>query len=195
MFTIRDVVLVCWIIFILYWLISAQSVKPTQETRGWLTRNWHFILLAIGVLLMSNLRFLARFDIPVHVSDTLLIPRTAIVNIAVIVLMIIGLTIAIIARRTLGKNWSRVTAIKKDHELITTGLYHYVRNPIYTGMLLMFLGTALSFDTLSAYVGFPIILFAIWAKLKQEEVLLTEHFDGEYLSYKKHTKMLIPFLW
>lgn len=186
---------ICWLIFMLYWLISAQSVKPIQETRGWLARNWYSILFIIGVLLMSGLRILARFDIPVRPLAILFIPHSIILNVVVVILMIAGLAIALIARRTLGKNWSGIAAIKKDHELITTGLYHYVRNPIYTGMLLMFLGTALSFDTLSASIGFLIILLTIWIKLKQEEALLTEHFAGEYLSYKSHTKMLIPFLW
>ncbi len=45
MVTTQIVVLVCWIIFVLYWLISATSVKPTQETRGWLAGNWQRILL------------------------------------------------------------------------------------------------------------------------------------------------------
>lgn len=186
---------VCWIIFVLYWLISAQSVKPIQETRGWLERNWYSILFIMGVLLMSGSRFLARFGIRVHSLAILLLPRTIILNIVIVILMITGLAIALIARRTLGENWSSVVSIKKDHELITTGLYHYVRNPIYTGMLLMFLGTTLSFDTLSAAFGFLMILLAIWIKLKQEEAILTEHFADEYLSYKKHTKMLIPFVW
>ncbi len=186
---------VCWLIFILYWLISAQSVKPIQETRGWLERNWYSILFVLGVLLMSGSRFSARFGIQVRPLAILLLPHTIILNIVVVILMITGLAIALIARRTLGENWSSVVSIKKDHELITTGLYHYVRNPIYTGMLLMFLGTVLSFDTLSAAIGFLMILLAIWVKLKQEESLLTEHFADEYLSYKKHTKMLIPFVW
>jgi protein-S-isoprenylcysteine O-methyltransferase Ste14 len=186
---------VCWLIFILYWLVSAQSVKPIQETRGWLARNWYSILFFLGVLLMSGFRVLARFDIPVRPLGVFLIPHTLLLNIVVVILMISGLAIALIARRTLGKNWSGIAAIKKDHELITTGLYHYVRNPIYTGMLLMFLGTALSFDTLSACIGFLLILLTIWVKLKQEEALLTEHFAGEYLSYKNRTKMLIPFIW
>ncbi len=192
---ITQLVGICWIVFILYWLISAQSVKPIQETRGWLARNWYAILFIIGVLLISNLRFLAWFDIPIRPLAILLFPHTIIMNIVIVILMITGLAISIIARRTLGRNWSSVAAIKKDHELITTGLYHYVRNPIYTGMLLMFLGTALSFDTLSAGIGFLFLLLVIWIKLKQEEMLLIEHFGGEYLSYKNRTKMLIPFIW
>lgn len=103
--------------------------------------------------------------------------------------------VAITARRTLARNWSGAVALKEDHELITAGLYQYIRHPIYTGMLLMILGTALSFATLGACMGFLIILMGVLLKLKQEEALLTKHFAQDYLSYKKRTRTLIPFIW
>jgi len=184
-----------WIIFVLYWFISAQSVKSTQETRGWLGGNWYPILYLIGALFMINFRFLGRLGIPTKTLAILLVPPTIVINVVIVILLIVGLIIAITARRTLAGNWSNAVALKKNHELITTGLYQYVRHPIYTGMLLMFLGTALSLGTLGSCIGFLIILVGILFKLKQEEALMTEHFAEEYMSYKKHTKTLIPFLW
>ncbi|SRR6266487_5355365 len=195
MITIPLVVFACWIIFILYWFFSARSVKSIQETRGWLGGNWYPILYLIGFLFIVNFRFLGSLGIPTEKLATLLLPHTIVLNISVVILLIAGLMIAIIARRTLAENWSAAVALKKDHELITIGLYHYVRHPIYTGMLLMILGTILSLGTLSACIGFLIIALAIWLKLKQEEALLTEHFSKEYSSYKQRTKFLIPFIW
>ena len=144
---------------------------------------------------MINFRFLRRFGIPVDSLAVPLIPQTIVINAVVVILMITGLMIAIIARRTLAENWSAAVAVKKDHELITTGPYHYVRHPIYTGTLLMVLGTTLWLGTLSACIGFLIIVLTTWLKLKQEEALLAEHFPDEYSSYKNRTKILIPFLW
>ena len=195
MITIQLIVSACWIIFLLYWLISAQSVKSIQKTRGPLGGNWYPIVILIGALFMGNFRFLARFSIPVGALAVLLIPHTIVVNVVVAILLIAGLVVALIARRTLAENWSAAVALKKDHELITTGLYHYVRHPIYTGMLLMVLGTALLLGTLGACIGFLIILLGIWLKLKEEEALLAEHFPGEYSSYKNRTRILIPFIW
>ena len=185
----------CWIIFLLYWFISAQSVKSVQETRGWLGGNWYPILYMIGFLLMANLRFLGRIGIPTKTLAISLLPHTILVNVVIVISLIGGLIIAISARRRLAGNWSNVVALKKNHELITSGLYQYVRHPIYTGMLLMFLGTALSFGTLGAMIGFLVILVGIWFKLRQEEMLMTEHFADKYTSYKKHTKTLLPFIW
>ncbi len=191
----EDIVLAGWIVFWLYWLISAQSVKSTQETRGPLSGNWQRIVLLIGFLFMINFRFLRRLGGPFHTLAIPLIPQTMIVNAAILILMSAGLAVALLARRTLAGNWSGAVALKKDHELITTGLYHYVRHPIYTGILLMAFATALLSGTFSACIGFLIILLGIWFKLKEEETLLAKHFPNEYSSYKSQTKILIPFLW
>ncbi len=179
----------------LYWFISAQSVKSIQETRGWLGGNGYSIFYLIGFLVICNFKFLGRLGIPVDLLSTLLLPSSMITSAIVTLSLSAGLILAIFARRTLASNWSGMVALKKGHELITTGPYHYVRHPIYTGMLLMILGTALSIGTLGACIGFLIILFGSLLKLKQEEALLTEHFAQEYLLYKQHTKRLIPFLW
>jgi protein-S-isoprenylcysteine O-methyltransferase Ste14 len=85
--------------------------------------------------------------------------------------------------------------IKRDHKLITSGLYAHVCNPIYTGILLMDLGTVLFFGTWSALIGFLIILLAVHLKLSDEERILSRHFGAAYTSYKEQTKALIPFLW
>jgi protein-S-isoprenylcysteine O-methyltransferase Ste14 len=195
MIMMQQLILACWIIFLLYWMISATAVKPIQETRGWLGGNWYPILLLFGFLFMINFRFLARLGIPVDLLARLLIPHSIVTNAVAATLLIAGLMIAIIARRTLAKNWSVAVALKQDHELITTGLYRYVRHPIYTGMLLMLLGTTVSLSILGACIGFLIFVLTIWLKLRQEEALLMEHFSQKYLVYKKRTKTLIPFIW
>jgi protein-S-isoprenylcysteine O-methyltransferase Ste14 len=195
MISVPQFVAVVWLIFVSYWFISALSVKSIQETRGWLGGNWYPILYLIGVLFIVNFKFLGRLGVPIGTLGIILYQHTAVQNAAVIILLIVGLIVAILARRTLAGNWSGQVAFKKDHELVTTGLYQYIRHPIYTGMLMMILGTALSQGTLGAVIGFLIILFGVLFKLRDEEVLMTEHFAEGYASYKKRTKMLIPFLW
>lgn len=116
-------------------------------------------------------------------------------NILITILLASGLVIAIAARRRLASNWSGQVAIQQGHELITRGLYGYVRYPIYAGILLIALGTGFSYDTLSAGIGFLIISIAVYLKLGDEERILSRHFGDEYLSYKQRTKALIPFLW
>lgn len=195
MINLQQIVAMCWFIFLLYWFISAWSVKSIQETRGWLGGNWYSIFYLIGVLFIVNFKFLGRLGFPTGTFAIILFQNTSFQYVVVVILLIAGLIVAILARRTIARNWSGQVALKKDHELITTGLYQYVRHPIYTGMLLMIFGTALSLGTLGAGIGFPIILFGFLLKLHQEEILMAEHFGEEYVSYKQRTKALIPFLW
>ena len=192
MSAVQYIILACWVVFCLYWLLSARSVKSTRETKGWLAGNWHGVWLLIGGLFLSSPPFLTRFGAPLSSLTIPLIPRSVVLHVVVVVCTVAGLVVAIVARRTLAGNWSRAVAFKEDHELITGGLYAYVRHPIYTGILLMILGTVLLVGTLSAGIGFLIIFVALWFKLRAEEELLTDHFPREYPAYKQRTKALIP---
>ncbi len=193
--TIFQFVQLCWIAFVAYWMLSAGSAKPIQSTSGWLAGNWHSILLIIGFALMELPRLLPRLGLPLGLVGSTLFAQTLPWDIIIVILLIVGLVMAVSARRTLASNWSGQVAIKEGHELVTQGLYHYVRNPIYTGILLMALGTALAFDTLSALIGFAVVLLGIYFKVRGEERILAGHFGTQYASYKQNTKALIPFLW
>jgi protein-S-isoprenylcysteine O-methyltransferase Ste14 len=74
------------------------------------------------------------------------------------------------------------------------GLYRIVRHPIYTSILLMCLGSAITAGRLGSWLGLVIVLAGFWIKLRQEEVLMTQHFPVEYPAYKTRVKALIPFI-
>lgn len=194
MITVQKVILFAWLIFMAYWFTSSTSVKPIRKTQGWLGGTGHNILLFLGFLLI-----LASRPIILRVQatwlGTLLFPPSTLMNILAALLVVAGLIVAIIARKTLADNWSRSVAIKEGHELITTGLYNYIRNPIYTGILMMALGTVLSDIALSACVGFLIVVLVIFLKLRGEEKILPRNFSAQYLDYEQRTKALIPFVW
>jgi protein-S-isoprenylcysteine O-methyltransferase Ste14 len=106
-----------------------------------------------------------------------------------------GATVAIWARFTIGTNWSGVVTLKEDHELVQAGPYRFVRHPIYSGILLMGLGTQIVY---AEAFGFELLLFvsAVFAyKLRIEEDLMTEQFPSQYKEYRRHVKAIIPFLW
>src|SRR5271155_5782786 len=87
--------------------------------------------------------------------------------------LVYWLAMALLQR--LGRNWSANVAFKQDHELITSGPYSLVRHPIYTGMILMALGTVIN---LGQALGCPLSLLlcvGMWLKLRREEELMIEH--------------------
>lgn len=110
-------------------------------------------------------------------------------------LFVIGLTIMIVSQVTLWQNYSGFVVIKKDHRLITHGIYRFTRNPIYLGVLMVFAGlpayAASVYGFLAKLVMIPTFLY----RIRMEEDLLAEHFRDEYETYRETTKRLIPFLY
>jgi protein-S-isoprenylcysteine O-methyltransferase Ste14 len=186
--TIASVVVpACWLIFLLYWAVSARSVKPTEEGPRGIGGYWHYLLWAFVFIVLQNLS--------VSPLTLVLVPHSLLTNILSSVCAVSGLAIAIVARRTLADNWSGVVTFKRDHELVTHGIYHYVRHPIYTGVLLMFISTLLLVGTLGIVLGFLVIFLGLWLKSKQEEALMERHFPAQYPEYKRRVKALIPFVF
>jgi protein-S-isoprenylcysteine O-methyltransferase Ste14 len=103
-----------------------------------------------------------------------------------------GVLFACWARVVLGRNWSGVVQVKQDHELIERGPYRYVRHPIYTGLLLAFLGTAVAIGELRGFLAVVIVGVSFWRKLRLEERWMSEQFGTAYADYMRRVKALVP---
>jgi protein-S-isoprenylcysteine O-methyltransferase Ste14 len=110
-----------------------------------------------------------------------------------LVLFAAGLGFAIWARIHIGRNWGTPMSQKNDPELVTSGPYRLVRHPIYSGILVAGIGTAvaLSWSWLIA-VALAGIYFVYSATI--EEGNLTKQFPDAYPEYRRSTKMLVPFI-
>ncbi|MCB1056871.1 MAG: isoprenylcysteine carboxylmethyltransferase family protein [Acidobacteria bacterium] len=177
-----------WGAVALYWLWSSRNAKQSVRTEPPLTRLV-FYWLPFGLafhLLGSGKRFAGTL------LGTRFVPDTVTFEGLGLVLAVAGAFLACWARFILGRNWSSVVQIKDDHELIEHGPYRYVRHPIYTGLLLVFLGHAVLVGELRGLLAVAIILASFWRKLRQEERWLTEHFGEPYRDYVKRTRALVP---
>lgn len=177
----------CWIIFLVYWLVSAFQVKKTAERQSLSSALIHRIPLGLSYFLLVD----RRLPPPMNLT---LIPRTDWVLTMGAVICVFGLFVTIWARWTLAGNWSSDVTFKQEHELVKTGPYRFVRHPIYTGLLVMCLGTAVEADKLRCWLAVLPMAVAFWIKLKQEERLMLQHFPDEYPIYQRRVKALIPFL-
>ena len=101
---------------------------------------------------------------------------------------------AIWARVYLGENWGMAATTKENVELVTSGPYKYVRHPIYSGVMLAMLGSALAGDAVWFIVFVLISLYFIYSA-RMEETNMLWVFPEQYAAYKKKTKMLIPFIF
>jgi len=99
------------------------------------------------------------------------------------------------ARITLGRLWSSGVTVKADHEMITAGPYRLVRHPIYSGLLLSVLATAVLFGTIAAALGAIAIVCGVCVKARiEEQFLRSELGDERYASYASRVPMLVPFM-
>ena len=184
-----SIIRVCWIIFIVVWLLGAVSTKRTIYRESSVERARYWLVLVIGYFLVIK-----SSSLPSPL-DWLVLPHTGSSAWIGAFLSMSGLLFAIWARVILGRNWSGVVTLKEGHELIERGPYRFVRHPIYTGILAMFTGTAIAIGYFGGFLGLLLVFVSFWLKLKREEDLMLKHFPDKYVAYQRRVKRIIPFLF
>ena len=179
-------ILVCWVSLGVYWNISARSIKSAAEQQNIAAR------LARMPVWVGFVLFVAAW---VHPFGPVAIRRTVLSDSVGVSICVLGLVVAIWSRKVLGAEWSRDVELKQGHKLVERGPYRFMRHPIYTGHLLMGLGTAIASGSLVAFAGLASFVGGFWIKLNQEERLLLRGFPDEYPAYKERVKALIPYLF
>ena len=109
--------------------------------------------------------------------------------------IVIGFVIILIAQITLWKYYSSTLVIKENHQLITHGIYRFVRHPIYLGNIIVFMGIAVYVSSLYGFLTLLGLIPVFIVRIRMEERLLTEEFGDRYRTYKKNTRKLIPFIF
>ena len=91
-------------------------------------------------------------------------------------------------------NFNIVPDIKEECTLITSGIYAYIRHPMYASVLLSMLGVMILYFGTYELVLFIILLLNMLTKMLYEEKLW--HCEGtEYERYTQNTKRLIPYIY
>jgi protein-S-isoprenylcysteine O-methyltransferase Ste14 len=175
---IRNVVYILWGILGLYWLIAAFGVKRASGRRAVIPPG---LLIIVAFVLV---RLFRPGTFAVH---------STIVRIVGVVVVVCGLGLAGWARIYLERNWGMPMTEKAEPELVTSGPYRFVRHPIYSGLLLALVGSALATNLYwliaLALMGGYFIYSAI-----VEERLMSASFPDAYPAYRARTKMLIPLV-
>lgn len=179
---IELVFLVGWAVFWIGWLAAAAWTKPGQLRWGSALR----VRLAIMVVVVALVRF-------GPLRGHTVINNAWLQGIG-LVCFVAGLAFAVWARVYIGRNWGTPMSQKKDPELVTSGPYRWVRHPIYSGIILALIGTAVGLSPIwlvpVAIIGGYFVYSAT-----QEERYMTERFPDTYPAYQRSSKMLIPFLF
>jgi protein-S-isoprenylcysteine O-methyltransferase Ste14 len=115
--------------------------------------------------------------------------------IAGLALIVIGFTIVLVAHITLWRSYSSTLVIREDHQLITHGVYRFMRHPIYLGTILCFIGIPVFATSLYGLLTMSVLIPVFLSRIRIEEKLLTEEFGDAYRTYKEATSKLIPFIY
>lgn len=107
-----------------------------------------------------------------------------------------GVVLLIWARRLIRGMYSGHVEVTSDHKLIVSGPYHYVRHPSYAGFVLIALGIAVGYGSITGMAAILFLLLPGLAyRIRTEEHLLENHFGEEFRAYARQVKKLIPGLW
>jgi protein-S-isoprenylcysteine O-methyltransferase Ste14 len=184
--TLFPIAICCWLVFFLYWAISALSSKVAKKSESIADRLQRMAPLAVAyVLLFYQAAKFGWLD-ERFIQDS---PAVAVVGVA---MTAAGVGFAIWARWHLGANWSAIVSIREQHELIRSGPYRRVRHPIYTGMLLAMAGTALVRGEVRGLLAFAITLAAFYTKARKEEAWLRREFGEKFEAHAQQTGMFLP---
>lgn len=171
-----------WIVFWGYWIIAAAHTRP-----GWPHRSGASFAIRLVIVVVLVLIF--RIS-PQHWDAS---TQDIYLQVIGLVLFVAGLVLAIWARLNIRDNWGFPMSEKQGGELITSGPYKFIRHPIYSGILLASIGTALGATLYWLIVLASFAIYFIWSAV-QEEKYMASTFPKVYLAYKRTSKMFIPFI-
>jgi protein-S-isoprenylcysteine O-methyltransferase Ste14 len=178
----------------LIYLVSEISLSVTRrgrsktgekQDRSTLRVLWIVIMISIsaGVFIAGNWRAGA-------------LPYGRVFAIAGVVLFAAGLIFRWWAIVTLGRFFTVDVTIEKDHELVERGPFRFVRHPSYTGVLLAFVGFALTLRNWGAILVVLVPIFAAFIRrMNVEEEALARALGERYERYMKRTRRLVPFIY
>lgn len=177
-----------WISYSVYWWAISKNVKETERRESAPSRLARLLLIACAFALLW------LPSVPPTLLNERFLPSGSWCFWVGAAVTAGGLLFSVWARRHLGKNWSQAVTIKEGHELITSGPYALVRHPIYTGLLLAFVGCAVARGEWRGLLAVVLVFGALWHKLRLEEKWMRAQFGESYEAYSRQVAALVPFI-
>lgn len=179
------VLAVAWAGLGLFWAAPAKG--PQSAEFKWYRPIRLLILAAVFALLFWQAT-------AIGILGHRFVPDIRWVGIAGSVATLCGLFVASWSRIALGKYWSDKVILQTEHQLIRNGPYSYMRHPLYSGVLLAVLGTALVLGEIRGLLSFVLLLVNYAIKAKREESILAQRFGPEFKTHVARTGFLLPRL-
>jgi len=183
-----EIVAMGWVAFAIVWAVAGLRIRVPKRRASIGFTLYNTSVLYAGLILV----FLGR------VNDTILgvrfAPDAPIVGLAGLLLVVAGFAVAMWARWVLGANWSATVRIGERQQLVCGGPYARLAHPIYSGIALAVLGTAIVGGSVGSLLGFVLVVASFWQKGRREERLMVAEFGDAYSEYRRGVKFMVPFV-
>jgi len=178
-----------WVIFVVYWAVAAISARrglKRSAFRGSMKLRVTLMVVIVAAVVLTRrssalhaLQLGVFWSIPAAISGA--------------IIATLGAVLAFTARAAIGRNWGTPGMQRTDTDLITSGPYALIRHPIYSGILLMMVGTAIGLIVAWWLVAAAAAVYFVYSA-RAEERYMCERFPDAYPGYRARTRMLVPFL-
>jgi protein-S-isoprenylcysteine O-methyltransferase Ste14 len=176
-----------WLLFLLYWAVAALGIKRSAGGGSW--RRFMGLRLVMIVLIVALLQSRSLRELLTDAQRQL--DHSGVLGASGVALCAVGFALAFSARYHLGRNWGPPMTRRQQPELVTSGPYALIRHPIYTGLLLAMLGSAIGMNLFWLPLLVPALVYFVYSA-RREEALMLELFPKEYAAYRSRTGMLLP---
>ena len=183
----RSIIAGLWLLFAVYWALAAVRAKRSASSGRWRREIGLRLVVILTVVALLQSRSLRQFLGEIQRSTG----HSAILGWTGVALCLAGFGLAINARRHLGRNWGMPMSRKEQPELVTSGPYALIRHPIYTGLILAMLGSAMGVNIFWALLLVLIGPYFIYSARREEAVML-QLFPEQYAAYMARTGMFAP---
>ncbi len=120
---------------------------------------------------------------------------TATVQMTGILLALIAVPMGVSVFTAIGKNITDTVETRQNHQLVTTGIYRFIRHPLYTTGLLLFVGLGLLAAVWPVLLFSAVVAVTLYVRTFTEENKLIEEFGDAYRRYMKSTGKFFPKLY
>jgi len=168
-----------------YWIAPPVGEIVKEETGD--QTFWVISLAMMIAFFLPPLEFL-YFEIPLFKNQW--------VQFIGLIFLIIGASLFVWVRRTIGTSFSGHIATVEGQPLVQNGPYKLIRHPGYAAYLLISIGISAGYSSLAGTLSIIFLLIpALVMRIRVEEEVLVSHFGEQYKQYKSRTNRLIPWVW
>lgn len=195
--TVLRLLAIPWILFFLVWTGSIIYEAITKRVKKVEKREPAAVLLFTRLFLyIPIILVFANEAIQAHYPFGLrILPGSNLILYTGFAASMVGILFSIWGRIALGNNWSADAVLKSGQTLVTRGPYSLVRHPIYSGITLGMIGSAIALGNVGGLLAVACILIFSYLRIIYEERMMYEKFGNEWKEYARKVKRFIPRVW